>query len=86
MQNKEVGDAEAVQGSIRGNNYHIMDIKEPDYVMLVMTTYGILEHLEGLDTQRRYKGAGGELITKQFKYREVFGDHLNYNHQVDNLG
>ena len=50
---------EAVQGSIRGKRYRIMAIKEPDYVMLMMTTYGTLEHLEGLDTQRMYKGAGG---------------------------
>ena len=50
---------DSVQGSIRGNSYHIMSIKEPDYVMLMMTTYGTLEHLEGSDTQQRYKGGGG---------------------------
>ena len=75
---------EAVQGSIRGERYHIMDIKDPDYVILMMTTYGTLEHLEGLDTQRRYKGDGGELMTKQFNYCEVFGNHFNYRNQVDN--
>ena len=41
-----------------------MAIKDPDYVMLMMTYYGTLEHLERSDTQRRYKGAGGELVTK----------------------
>ena len=30
MQNKEVGDGDAVQGSIIGKIYHIMDIKDPD--------------------------------------------------------
>ena len=45
MQNKEVGGVDAFQGSIRGKSYHIMAIKEPDYVMLMMTTYGTLEHL-----------------------------------------
>ena len=74
---------DAVQGSIRGDSYHIMDIKEPDYVVLLMTTYGMLEYLEGSDTQRRYKGAGGEFMTKQFNYCEFFGDHFNYRHQVD---
>ena len=59
IQNKEVGDVEAVQGSIRGKIYHIMAISEPDYVVLMMTTYGTLEHLKGSDTQQRYKGAGG---------------------------
>ena len=42
-----------VQGSIRGKSYHIMAIKDPDYKMLMMTTYGTLEQLEGLDTQKR---------------------------------
>ena len=45
MQNKEVGDVEAVQGSIRGKSYNIMTIKEPDYVVLMMITYGMLNHL-----------------------------------------
>ena len=82
MQNKEVGDLDAVQGPIRGKSYHIMAIKEPDYVMLMMTTYGKLEHLEGLDTQQRYKGGGGKLVTKQFNCCEVFRNHFNYRHQV----
>ena len=30
MQNKEVGDVDAVQGSIRGNSYHIMAIEDPN--------------------------------------------------------
>ena len=77
MQNKEVGYVDAVQGSIRGKSYHIMAIKEPDYVVLMMTTYGTLDNLEGLDTQRRYKRAGVDLMTKQFNYREVFGYHFN---------
>ena len=50
---------EAVKGSIIANRHHIMDIKEPYYVVVMMTTYGTLEHLEGLDTQRRYKGEYG---------------------------
>ena len=55
---------DAVQGSIIGKSCHIMAIKDPDYVMLTMTTYGALEHLVGSDTQRRYKGEGGELVAK----------------------
>ena len=45
IQNKEVGGVETVQGSIRGKSYHIIDIKYPAYMMLKMTTYGMLEHL-----------------------------------------
>ena len=73
----------AVQDSIRLKIYRIMDIKYPDYVMLMMTTYGTLEHLVGPDTPWGYKGAGVELVTKGFNYLEVFGNQLNYRHQVD---
>ena len=59
MQNKEGGDVDTVQGLIRGKSYHIMNRKDPNYVMLMMTTYETLDNLEGLNTQRRYKGAGG---------------------------
>ena len=41
-----------------------MDIKDPDYAMLMMKTYGMLGNLEGSDIHRRYKVAGGELVTK----------------------
>ena len=73
---------DAFQGSIIEKSYHIMAKKEPECVMLMMTTYGMLEHLGGSGTHRRYKGAGGELVTKRFNYHEVFGDHFNYRHQV----
>ena len=62
----------------------MMAIKENDYVIFMMITYGTLEYLEGPYTQWRYKGAGGELVTKQLNYREVFGNHFNYRQQVDN--
>ena len=83
MQNKEVGDVGAVQGSIRWKSHHIMDIEEPEDVMLIMTTYGMFNSLVGLDTQCRYKGADGELVTKKFNNCEVFGNHFNYRHQVN---
>ena len=53
-------------------------------MVLMMTNYGMLDHLEGSHTQWRYKGMGGELETKQFNYPEIFGKCFNYRHQVDN--
>ena len=50
----------------------------------MMATYGTLENLEGSDMQLRYKGSGGEVVTRQFNYCEVFGNHFRYRHQVDN--
>ena len=77
MQNKEVGGMGAVKGSIIWKSYHIMAIKDLNYVVLTMTSYGKLENLEGLGIQRSYKGAGGYLVTKLFNYREVFGNHFD---------
>ena len=56
MQNNEVGDVGVVQGSIIGKRYHVMAVKDPDYMMLMMITYGMLDHLKGSDTRQRYKG------------------------------
>ena len=63
-QNKDVGDVEAVQGSIRGDIYNIMAINDPEYAALMMKTYGTLENLEGSHKHQRYKGVGVELVTK----------------------
>ena len=71
MQNNQVGDVDAVQGLIIGKIYHIIATKYPDYVMLMMKTYGMLENLEGSDTQQKYKGVCGQLATKIFNYHEV---------------
>ena len=59
IQNKEVGDVDTVQGSIRGKIYHIMSIKETDYVMLMKKSNGMLEHLEVLGTHQKSKGVCG---------------------------
>ena len=60
-----------------------MAVKDPDYMMLMVSTYGMLEHSEGSETHQRHKGSGEELVTKQFSYHEVFGNHFNYRHQAD---
>ena len=45
MKKKEFGDVDTVQCSIIGDIYHIMAIKETNYVMLMMKKYEMLEHL-----------------------------------------
>ena len=47
MQQEAVGYVDAVSYSICGKSYHMMDIKDTDYVILMMTTLGTLENLEG---------------------------------------
>ena len=68
---------------ICGKSYHIMDLKDPDYAMLMMTTYGTLENLERLGMQWRHKGSGKEVTTKRFNSLDIFGNHFHYRHQVE---
>ena len=42
MQQKEVGDVDAVTYIIHENSYNIMDIKEPKYIIIIITTYGTI--------------------------------------------
>ena len=43
---KEVGDVDAIKGSYDRVPFHIHVLKEPDYVMMLMSTYGTLHSLE----------------------------------------
>ena len=69
--------------SIHGKRYHLMSLKDPDYFMRMMTSYGKLENLEGSNTHQRYKGSRRELVTKWFNYCEVFFNQFFHPHQVD---
>ena len=49
-------------------------MKEPDYVMKLMTTYGTLEPTDNR-TQIKFK-RGGVMETKEFIYTEVVANHF----------
>ena len=54
-------------------------MKEPDYTMELMATYGLLTHYNGeKDNVRHDKGE-----THTFKYTKPFSDHFKYRHMVD---
>ena len=42
FQDKEIGASDALQGELDNVKFHIVGMKEPDYVMMIMTTYGTL--------------------------------------------
>ena len=43
FEGKEVGTAEALGRVLEGSPFHLYCMKEPDYVMTLMSTYGTLE-------------------------------------------
>ena len=67
---------DAVPYSICGKIFHVMALKEPDCLIIMIAAYGTLENLEELDTQRSYKGSGGKVVTKRFNHCGVLGNHF----------
>ena len=59
---KGVGYSDAISGVIYGQQFHIHGMKEPDFTMVVMATYVLLER-SGNDIKRRVNGE-----TVLFKY------------------
>lgn len=79
----DVAEVDALPLTKYGVNFHVWGMKEPEYVMMVMSTYGRDEALEGSTTKRTYTTDSGEVRNKQFSYHEVFGNHFRFRHQVD---
>ena len=40
MESKEVGEVDVATGTLNDTKYHVFCMKEPDYVMKLMSTYG----------------------------------------------
>jgi hypothetical protein len=85
--NKEVGDVDMVEVMTeegpQGKPFKIFCFKEPDYVMKIMATWMTLDELPEANTRRDYIGRDGQSLVKLFKYRQPFGLHFRYCHQVD---
>ena len=68
---KEVGYADEISGIIDDQNFHIHGMKETDYTMMLMTTYGTLER-SGSEIKCRVNEE-----TVQLKYPEIFLEPLD---------
>jgi len=81
---KEVGVVESLPGTLAGKAFKVFAIKEEDYVMKIMTTYGSCREVEQGATKRSVTDpTTGQKVTKTFKYYEPFYNHFTYRHQVD---
>ena len=81
---KDVGDVDAWPGELDGVSYHLFCMKEPDYVMSLMSTYGTTSPNIGQEeTRRHYKNANGDDVTKSFQYPEIVANHYAYRGCVD---
>ena len=51
--NKQVGETDAIRGELDGVPFYLYGMKEPDYIMQIMSTYGTL-HEKGLEKKALY--------------------------------
>ena len=63
--------------------FKIFFMKEPDCVMEIMMSWMTLDELEGACARRHFKDRSGKKETNKFTYRQPFGLHFRYGHQVD---
>ena len=80
--NKQVGDMDSWAGRMDDIPFHVYAMKELDYLMSLMSSYGTNDRLNGKETRRDWKG-GAANMSKRFKYPEVIHNHFQYCHAVD---
>jgi hypothetical protein len=79
----DVGDCHAIQGVMEGTTYNLWGMKEPDYVMRMMATGGLLDTNESCRMASRRWNNGGVEVQRTFQYKCPFDWHFRYRHAVD---
>ena len=81
---KEVGATDTLKGVLDNVPYDIFCMKEPDYVMKIMSTYGGLVEKEGQKKSfRTFTGENGKEEKTEFIYKLPFLNHFDFRHIVD---
>jgi hypothetical protein len=78
-----VGDNHAIVGTMDGVAYNLWGMKEPDYVMRMMVTGGLLAVFDTCKEALRKWTEGGIEVVRRFKYACPFDWHFRYRHAVD---
>ena len=58
-------------------------MKDTDYVMNLMSSYGTTNLVPGTETKRVYKDKNDKQVTIEFCYSEVIVNHFKYCHMTD---
>ena len=83
FEGKEIGHTDSLPGTMDGVPFHVFGLKEPDYVMKVMATYGTNERNENHRTRRIYKDKEKKQVSTSFYYPEIMSNHYKFRHAVD---
>ena len=79
MEEKKIGDVACLKGELKSERYNLFVMKEPDYNMKLMATYGSLTYHPNEQMNTRVVTEG----KVKFKYTKPFADHFCYRHAVD---
>jgi hypothetical protein len=79
----DVGDCHAIAGTQDGILYNLWRMKEPDYVMRMMTTGGLMTTFESCKESVRWWIDRGVKVVCRFCYACPFDWHFRYRHAVD---
>ena len=80
--NKDVGDVDAIKGTMDGVPFHIHAMKEPDYIMMLMSTYGMTLRM-GVTKRQHYTVEGVKKVV-EFQYPEIVHNHYKFHDMIDN--
>ena len=80
--NKDVGDINAIKGTMDGVPFHIHVMKEPDYIMMLMSTYGMTLRM-GVTKRWHYTVEGVKKVV-EFQYPEIVHNHYKFCDMIDN--
>lgn len=78
---KDIGTVDAMKGVLDSVKVELHCLKEPDYTMTLMSSYGTLEKV-GEDKVRIYD-EGNTTVEKNIKYPELIYNHFSYRDAVD---
>ena len=78
---KEVGSVDVWPGTLDNTPFKLACMKEPDYVLMIMMTYGTLQRV-GETHERNYEDQSVKK-SKTFQYPEVIFNHYQYRDAVD---
>ena len=71
---------DALPGTLNGVPFYVFAMKEPDYLMNVMSTYETLNSVDGSITKQIWKDDNDEEKCVTFNCTEVFHNHFAYRH------
>lgn len=81
FEDKDVGSVAALPGNLDGVPVWIHCMKEPDYVTMLMSSYGTLESM-GQERPRQWR-ENGETKKTKFRYPEIVYLHYQNRHYID---